>query len=224
MRAQECGGLLQVVEKARAGQGTGILVGCAEDGRWMNRGDDRRKIRDSNHLAVVLCDAEGAAEKRLGGGSAQADDEFSVNGADFCVEPGAAGSHFGEAGLLVDAAFAARLPLEMLNGVSYVDFLAVDAGFYQASVEEQASGANKRMSFDIFTVAGLLADKNKARVPGAFTEDGLRGVLVKGTALAVLRSFAERGKIMARGKEIRGGVGNALARCWHSVLQCEMRA
>jgi hypothetical protein len=74
----------------------------------------------------------------------------------------------------MDAAFAARFPLEMLDGVSYINFFAVDTGFDQRVIEQLACGTDERFSDKIFLVAGLLAHQHELAVRCAFTENGLR--------------------------------------------------
>ena len=61
--------------------------------------------------------------------------------------------------LLVDPALAARLPLEVLDGVRDVG-PPVDPGLGHALVEDSPGGADERPSGSILLVAGLLADEH----------------------------------------------------------------
>jgi len=79
--------------------------------------------------------AEGAAEQSLGGGGAEANDDFGFEQSDFGVEPRATGGDFGGVWFFVDAAFAAWFPFEMFDGVGDVSFVAVDAGLLERGVE-----------------------------------------------------------------------------------------
>jgi hypothetical protein len=91
----------------------------------------------------------------------------------------------------MDAAFAAGLPLEMLDGVGYVNFFAVDAGFYERAIEQFACGADERFTGEIFLVAGLLADEHELTVRGTFAENGLRAELPEIAVFAGFGGFAQ---------------------------------
>jgi hypothetical protein len=60
--------------------------------------------------------------------------------------------------LLVQAALAAQLEFEMLNGVGDIYEPAIDPGFFERAVEQFASGPDERTPRDVLLVARLLAD------------------------------------------------------------------
>ena len=202
---EEPGGLLQVHDEARALQLARLIVGRAEDGRGVDRGQHGRLSGHFQHPAPVFGDAEGRTEEGLRGGGSQADDQAGPNGLHFGVQPGAAGGDFAGAGLLMNAALAARFPLEVLDGVGDISRVTIDAGLLQAAVEETAGGTNKRVAFDVFAVAGLLADQDEGGTGLAFTEDGLGGVLVKRTAAAVPRGVAQAPEVVLGRQEFCRG-------------------
>ena len=133
--AEKGGRRTEIVDEAGAGLFAGLLVGSAEDGRGMDSCENWREAGRAENFAAILRDAKAATEQRLRSGCAEADDEGRVDGFHFGVKPGAAGGNFASAGLLVNAAFAARLPLEMFDGIGDVDEAAVDAGFNETAVE-----------------------------------------------------------------------------------------
>ena len=74
----------------------------------------------------------------------------------------------------------------MFYGVGDVDFLAVDAGFYQGAVEHQPGRSHERFAGKVFLVAGLFADQHDLRSLRAFAEHRLRRAFpeVAGAAVA----------------------------------------
>lgn len=183
----------------------------------MNRGERRRKTLVVEDAAAVLGDAERFAEEGLGGGSAEADDHFRLNFFQFGVEPGAAGGDFAGAGLFMEAAFAARFPFEVLDGIRDVDFVAVDAGFDEAVVEQQAGGTDKGLAFAVFAVAGLFADEDEAGRCIAGSKDGLRGIFKERTTLAGAGGLTEAFQIAAAGQE-GSGRGGDLGKTEHASV------
>ncbi len=151
----------------------------------------------------MLRDAEGPAKQSLSRGGAEADDQGRFNGFEFSIKPGTAGGDFAGAGLLVDATLAAGLPFEMLDGISDVDLLAVDACLDETSVEEMAGGTDEGVALEVFAIAGLFTDEEETRVTAAFTEDGLGGVLIQGAAVAVAGGCAQRLEVVALGQIFR---------------------
>src|SRR6185295_19915668 len=101
-------------------------------------------------------DAEGPAEKGLGGGGAETDEDVRMGGGDLGVEPGAAGGDLARVGLLVDAALAAGFPLEVLDDVGDVDAAAVDARLGQCAIEQAAGRTDEGTTREVFLVARLL--------------------------------------------------------------------
>src|SRR5947208_16307634 len=104
----------------------------------------------------------------------------------------------------VDAAFAARFPLEMLDDVSDISFLAINACFFKCFVEQFAGRTNKRLAFEVFIVAGLLADEENFSLASAGAKDGLRAALIKVAGLAIGRGFAKCRQRFSIGNQIFG--------------------
>ena len=173
-------------------------------------------------LAAALRDAECATEQGLRGGGAETDHDFGLEQCDFGIEPWAAGGDFRAIWFFVDAAFAARLPFEMFDGVGDIGFVAIDAGLLERGVEEFSGGADEWLALAIFLVAWLLADENDARFAGAIAEDGLRGVFVEVAGFAMFGASAGVVDGFGDGEGWGGGIlgrsrfGDArLGDCWH---------
>jgi hypothetical protein len=62
----------------------------------------------------------------------------------------------------------------MLDGIGYVNRLAVDADFRENFVEQASGRAHERQTRSIFFVARLFADKNHPRGRRARAKDSLR--------------------------------------------------
>jgi hypothetical protein len=73
----------------------------------------------------------------------------------------------------------------MLDGVGDVDFLAIDAGFFQRFVEDLSCRSDKRLAGQVLLVAGLLADQHDAALAAAFAADRLGCALPQRTTTAV---------------------------------------
>lgn len=209
------GGFLQISKESGAGFVAGFVVGGAQDGRRVHGGENGPESGTVEDFAAVLGDAEFGAEEGLGGGGSKADDEFGFDGVHLGVEPGAAGGLFAGAGLLVNAALAARLPLKVFHRVGDVDEVAIDTGFDEAAVEERASGSDEGVAFDVLAIAGGFADEHEARVRVALAEDGLRRVLVERASAAGAGGLAQRFEGMALGQEIGGRCLRSCGRAGH---------
>jgi hypothetical protein len=155
----------------------------------------------------MLRDAEIASEQSLRSGGAEANDCFGFDGGDLSVKPGAACGNLGRTWFFVDTTLAARLPLEMFYGVGDVDLRAVDAGFDEGRIEQFACGANEWLAFEVFLIAGLLADQQDFGIGRAFAEDGLRA------AFPEVAGFARFGGL-AEVVEVEGGVGRKEGGGW----------
>jgi hypothetical protein len=73
----------------------------------------------------------------------------------------------------------------MLHHVGDIGLGPVNARLLQSPIEQSPCRSYKRPSLDILFVAGLLANKENARAPTTFAEDGLSGILPQVTCLAV---------------------------------------
>ena len=105
-------------------------------------------------------------------------------------------------GLLVDAALAARLPLEVLHHIGDVDGRAIDPSFGERLVEQLPGRADERMTGQVFLIAGLLADEHQPRARRALAEHRLRAELVEVARLTVLRGLPNRGQRRAIGNQV----------------------
>jgi hypothetical protein len=113
-----------------------------------------------------------------------------MDGGNFGVEPGAARGNFGGIWFFVDATFAARLPLEMFDGVGYVNFFAIDAGFDERVIEQLPCGTDEGFAGEVFLIARLLANEHEFAVRGTFAENRLRAELPEVAVFAGFSGFA----------------------------------
>lgn len=175
----------------------------------MDCSDEGRQPRLVQQASSILSDTEGFTEQSLSGGRSEADDDIGLNLFDFCIEPGAAGGDFTCAGLLVDAALAARFPFEMLHCVGDIDFVASDAGFGEALIEQQAGESDEGRALNIFAVAGLFAHEDEPGASAAGPEDSLSSVLIERTGATGAGGVTEAAEIEStREKRSRRAGGN----------------
>jgi len=160
----------------------------------VDRGEDDGREVALHRLAALLRHAELAAEQRLRGCRAEADQHRRPHDGELRVEPRAAGRDLAPARLLVDAPLPPRRPLEVLDHVRHVGERAVDPGLLERLVEEASGRADERASLAVLAVAGLLADEHGAGAGAALAEDGLGGRAPERARLAAGRGLAERGK------------------------------
>ena len=133
-----------------------------------------------------------------------ADDDVRLHRLDLAFDPLVAGVDLALRRGLVQAALAAQLPFEMLDGIGDVEMLAVDAGGLERLIEQPPRRTHERQSLLIFLVARLLADEHHARVRVAGAEYRLRGVRPERAILAAPRGLP---------KLVEGQLG-------HRVLEC----
>ncbi len=184
----------------------------------MDGGDDGRVSGKLDGAAARLGDAKGAAQQGLRRGCSEADDQFRAHGFDLGVEPWAAGGDFVRVRFLVNSQLAARLPLEVLDGIGDVGGCAIDAGCLHAGIEQMAGGSDKGCACLIFFVAGLFANKEYRGSLWACSKNGLRGVTVEVAAATLFCCCAKRLKIASFGKEFEGGFCGRLFRS-HGISQ-----
>src|SRR2546423_1894133 len=101
---------------------------------------------------------------------------------------------------LVKAPLAARLPLEVLYGVRYVDVVALHSGGLERAVEKPSGGADERQAFLVLLVARLLADQHDASVGRAGAEHRLGGVRPQRAVLALACILAQLLKALHHGR------------------------
>lgn len=136
----------------------GLLIGSAQNGRWMGGGHHDGREWGFQELAAMLGDAKIATQQGLCRGGAEANNYFRMERGDFGVEPRPAGSNFRGIGFFVDAAFSAGLPFKMLHGIGDVDLFAINACCDESLIQEATSGPDKWFAFQIFLIAGLFAN------------------------------------------------------------------
>ena len=125
----------------------------------------------------------------------------------------------------MDAPLAAHDELEMLHRVGDVDVVRSDPRCFHRVVQKAPGGADERMSFAVFAVAGLLADEDCDGAAIALAEHRLRRVLVEIAAAAALRGFLQARERPARGKEVgSGAVHGAFAAASYSRRTASMSA
>src|SRR4051812_8948287 len=116
--------------------------------------------------------------------------ELRLDQVELLVEPPAARFDLVVVRLLVDAALAARLELEVLHGIRDIDARAIDAGFGKRAVEHLPGRTHEWLAGQVLLIARLFADEHERCVRWSFAEDGLRRVAVEGASLALLRLLA----------------------------------
>src|SRR5579862_4263220 len=120
-------------------------VADPHDCGWMDRGDNvLRELGPRDRLAAFASDTKARAKECLRRGRAEQDEYLRSDGFEFRVEPTPAGGNLFPIRLVVDAALALRVPLEVLDRVRDVDPAAVDAGECECVVEHAAGGPDER--------------------------------------------------------------------------------
>lgn len=171
----------------------------------MNGGKHGRHPGQLKGLATVLRDAKRAAEKRLSCRRPETDDQLRFDRFQFGIEPRATGGDLASAGLLVNAALAPRLPLEVLDGICNVDLIPVEAGLLQTLIQKPTCGAYERPPFAVFAIAGLLAQEDHSSLSRALAEYSLGCLLIQRAAATIAHGLPQRLEIVMRGKEVRRG-------------------
>jgi hypothetical protein len=69
---------------------------------------------------------------------------------------------------LVNAALAALLELEVLDGIGEVDALAIDARISHGPIEQPAGRSHERPAQPVLLMPGLLTDESDRSADGAF--------------------------------------------------------
>lgn len=158
--------------------------------------------------APEFVQANNPAEHRSGGRGAQADDDARLNHLELGLEPRAAGGNLCSRGFLMPAAFAVRLPFEMLHGVRDIDVVPRNAGFDERFVQQSSGRSDKGMARFVFLIPRLLPDEHDFGMVRALPEHGLSRALVQIAPGARLGGLVQRGPRQVSGKEL-GGSGKA---------------
>ena len=104
----------------------------------------------------------------------------------------------------MDPPLAARLPLEVLDGIRQVDAASLDAGQLEDLVEDASGRPHERTSLLVLLVARLLPDEHHLSRRPAFAEDRLGARLPERARAAARRRLAEPGERRPLGK-VRSG-------------------
>jgi uncharacterized protein YecE (DUF72 family) len=157
--------------------------------------------------------AEALAQERLGGDGSQADDQLRLDHFQLGKQPRPAGSLLARVGLLVQAPFPPRRPLEVLDRVGQVDRFAIDAGLAERLVEQPAGRSHERPALAVFLVAGCLAYEDRPGRDEALAKDRLRAALVEIARLAAGSGAAQRpqGEALGQGDRLDVHHGQTVA-------------
>src|SRR3954453_21706951 len=105
---------------------------------------------ERHKLPALLRHAKSAAQQRLRCGCAEAYHHLRLHKFYLDIQPRTAGGDLERVWLLVNAALAARLPLEMLHGIGDVGLLVVNASVHESFVEDCAGRPDKGLTRKIF--------------------------------------------------------------------------
>src|SRR2546423_13356201 len=131
------------------------LVVRTQDRARMHRCNDVLREVRLDELSALPRDPKVAPEQRLSRGRAEADQHAWLDHVELCLEPGPAGGDLRPVRLLVDAAVAPRLPLEVFDDVGDVDLSPVDARVLERLVEELPGRPDKRFALQVLLVPRL---------------------------------------------------------------------
>ena len=137
---------------------TRFLVGLAKKRGWMNGREHPWCELRRQHLAPFPGDSESRAENGLRRSRTHYHDEVGLNDPQFRFQPGTAGSDFVRVRLLMNPAFAARLPLEVFHHVRDVNLRPINSSFLEGAVHDFPSRTNERFARHIFVIARLFAN------------------------------------------------------------------
>jgi hypothetical protein len=127
---------------------------------------------------------------RLRAAVAPSDDCRGFHDRPLLVEPPFAALDLVGVGPLVQAALAAHLVLEVLDGVGHEGVVACDACFRQGPVENLSGGPHEGPSGEILLVAGLLAHQHQPRVSRTLAGHDL------GCRLSIIRFRCGAGSVL----------------------------
>ena len=142
-------------------------------------------MRGFDELASVLGEFEFGSEYGLGGGGSEEDEGFGLDEFQLCLQPWATRFDLAPVWLLVEAAGSLRDPLEVFDGVRYVDVFPLDSGGFKRLVEDASGWPDEGVAGEVFFVAGLFADEHDAGFLGTLSKDGLGAKAPEMTGTAV---------------------------------------
>src|SRR5262245_61788186 len=158
-------------------------------------GDDHWAEWRGEGLSFRRSDGDTGTQDRLHRRRPETNDYARCNALELGLQPRTASLHFAEPRFEVNAAFAARFPLEVFDGVGDVDLGARDSGLVECPIEERAGRTDEGVTGAIFRVAGLLADKHYTSLCSPFAKHRLSCVGEQGacsTSLRRLRQITQR--------------------------------
>ncbi len=175
MRLADCrqfADALQIPDKVAIPLLFGAPVRHAQQIGGMDR--DEAGVAIEIRPASMSRDRKGFAGEGQDRRGAERDDELGVHEFQLLVEPPAIVPDLACRRLLVDAALAALLELEVLDGVGDVDAVPIDAGVRHRPLQELAGGSHEWPALPVFLVARLLADEGDRGADGTFAQDRTR--------------------------------------------------
>ena len=190
-----------LTRSATAGESSSRAPSSRAGGSTGMDGAEHRALPLANggvlQAAAVVAHVEPAAEEGLPGHRSSCGDP-GPDRRQPRFRPAAAGHDLGPVGSLMDAAFAAGLPFEVLHRVRDVGVGPLDAALAQGAIQEVAGRADERVALLVLLVPGLLADQGQERVRAALAEHGRGRPLVQVTACTgcgFLSQFLKRGHV-----------------------------
>src|SRR5262249_46382450 len=142
-------------------------------------------------LTPMFRDAKVAPEHGLCSGGSQAHDYFRFDHQNLGIQPRLAGFDLAGCRLLVEPAFAPRLPSEVFDGVRDVNIVARNACLIQRVVEKSPGGANEWVALLVLFITRYFAQQNHVSSAGSLAENGLCGVPVQIATLAACSRLAK---------------------------------
>src|SRR5580698_9736562 len=130
----------------------------------MNGDEDPQSVRRIEDGAAIGADGDGAAHEPLRRRRAEGDDKPWPYDLDLVEQPPPAYLDLAGVGAFVQSPLAPRLKLEMLDRVGHVNAGAVDARFHERPVQQKPRRPDKRATFPVFAIPGLLADQHDRSV------------------------------------------------------------
>src|SRR6478736_3154979 len=116
-----------------------------------------RELR-GQHFSALACHAESRAENSLRRCRTHCHDQVGLNDPQFRFQPGTARCDFARVRLLMNPAFATRLPFEMFHRVRDVNLRPINSSFVERTIHNLPSPTYEWFARDIFVIARLFAN------------------------------------------------------------------
>src|SRR5580765_443091 len=147
------------------------------------------------HLATLPADSECRAENGLRRSRTHCHDEVGLNDPQFRFQPRTARCDLARVRLLMNPAFATRLPFEVFHSVRDVNLRPIDSSVLERAIHNFPSRTNEWFARDIFVIARLFANQHHRCALRTFAKDSLGRSFVQMTRSAMSRRLAHRGEI-----------------------------